>query len=149
MHLTVGSSLNCNFLLANELVACDFLRMLLVLAFCSYANVGTCKVESPRWLSLVLRTVGLIGDGETGVRKVGDFGARLVTAGAVGTESASLGLAARASMLTDNLSIWLTVVMRNVQAVLSLSRSEDWARILSLGGAQSSSDEKKQRACRD
>ena len=45
----------------------------------------------------MLRTVGLIGEGEMGVRGSGD----LVTeaGGAVGTESMSLGLAARASML--------------------------------------------------
>jgi len=33
-----------------------------------YAYVGCCMVEYPRWLSLVLRAVGLIGEGETGVR---------------------------------------------------------------------------------
>ena len=73
--------------------------MLLVLGFWAYAKVGTCSVEAPRWLSLVFRTVGLIGDGETGVRSRGDLGARLAT-GAIGTNRASLGLGARESMST-------------------------------------------------
>lgn len=54
-------------------------------------------MEKPRWLRQVLRTVGLIGEGEMGVRGRGDF-ARVVGA-AVGTASMSLGLAARASIL--------------------------------------------------
>lgn len=54
-------------------------------------------MEKPRWLRWVLRTVGLIGEGEMGVRGRGD----LVSAAgaAVGTASMSLGLAARESIL--------------------------------------------------
>ena len=53
-------------------------------------------MEQPRWLRRVLRTVGLIGEGEMGVRGRGD----LVAGAAVGTASMSLGLvAARASIL--------------------------------------------------
>lgn len=63
----------------------------------AYANVGSCKVENPRWLRRVLCTVGLIGEGEMGVRGRGDL---VRVAGAlVGTASMSLGLAARASIL--------------------------------------------------
>ena len=53
-------------------------------------------MESPRWLSLVLRIVGLIGDGEIGVRAIGDFTVVVVD----GTErlKASLG-PRRASIL--------------------------------------------------
>ena len=65
--------------------------------------MGGCKVEKPRWLSRVLRTVGLIGEGDTGVRRRGDLGAML-EADAAGTARASFGLAARASMSTDH---WL------------------------------------------
>lgn len=55
-------------------------------------------MEKPRWLRRVLWTVGLIGEGEMGVRGSGDF-VRVVGA-AAGTASMSLGLAARESMLT-------------------------------------------------
>ena len=58
-------------------------------------------MEKPRWLRRVLRTVGLIGEGEMGVRGRGDL-ARVAGA-AVGTASISLGLtglAVRASILT-------------------------------------------------
>ena len=49
------------------------------------------------WLRWVLRIVGLMGEGEIGVRGRGDLE---IAAGAVaGTASMSLGLAARASML--------------------------------------------------
>lgn len=53
-------------------------------------------VEKPRWLRRVLRAVGLIGDGEMGVRGSGDFAVAVV----VGTARlrASLG-PRRASML--------------------------------------------------
>lgn len=53
-------------------------------------------VEKPRWLRRVLRAVGLIGDGEMGVRGRGDFAVAVV----VGTARlrASLG-PRRASML--------------------------------------------------
>lgn len=71
--------------------------MLLVLEDWAEANVGGCKVEYPRWLRRVLRTVGLIGDGEMGVRGRGDL--MRVAGAVVGTASMSLGLAARASML--------------------------------------------------
>jgi len=36
----------------------------------AYENVGCCPVEYPRWFSLVLRAVGLMGDGEIGVRGI-------------------------------------------------------------------------------
>lgn len=58
-------------------------------------------MEKPRWLSLVLRTVGLMGEGEIGVRGIGDLRE------SDGREAAlmlreSLGLAARvASILND------------------------------------------------
>lgn len=60
-------------------------------------------VEKPRWLRRVLRTVGLIGEGEMGVRGRGERAAVWVAAAVVlivGTARASLGRAARASMLT-------------------------------------------------
>ena len=56
-------------------------------------------MEKPRWLRRVLLTVGLIGDGEMGVRGSEDL---VREAGAtVGTASISLGRAARASMLAE------------------------------------------------
>ena len=54
-------------------------------------------MEKPRWLRRVLWTVGLIGEGEMGVRGSGDF--VRVAGAAAGAASMSLGLAARASML--------------------------------------------------
>ncbi len=54
-------------------------------------------METPRWLRQVLRTVGLIGEGEMGVRGRGDL--VRVAGAAVGTASMSLGLAARASIM--------------------------------------------------
>lgn len=68
--------------------------MLLVFDGWAEVNVGGCKVETPRWLRRVLRTVGLIGEGEMGVR-----GRARVAGAAVGTASMSLGLAARASIM--------------------------------------------------
>ena len=59
-------------------------------------------VEKPRWLRRVLRTVGLMGEGEMGVRGRGERAAEWETAAAVlrvGTARASLGRAARASIL--------------------------------------------------
>jgi len=56
--------------------------------------VGCWKIEKPRRFALVFRTVGLIGEGETGR---GDLRAWLVVE--MGTARASFGLAARASML--------------------------------------------------
>jgi len=44
----------------------DFLRMLLDELELTYAYVGCCMVEYPLWFNLVLRTVGLMGDGDTG-----------------------------------------------------------------------------------
>ena len=70
--------------------------MLLVVGGWAYAHVGGCKVENPRWLRRVLRTVGLIGEGEMDVRGRGDL---RVAGAAVGTASMSLGLAARASIV--------------------------------------------------
>lgn len=35
----------------------------------TYAYVGCCMVEYPLWFSLVLRAVGLMGDGDTGDRR--------------------------------------------------------------------------------
>ena len=73
--------------------------MLFVFDDCAYEKFGGWNVENPRWLSTVLRAVGeLIGDGEIGIGK-GDLGAPWL-AEAVGTASESLGLAARASILT-------------------------------------------------
>lgn len=62
-------------------------------------------MEKPRWLRRVLRTVGLIG--EIGVRGRGEF--VRVAGAAAGTASMSLGLAARASMLTVVLGIMMIV----------------------------------------
>ena len=59
-------------------------------------------VEKPRWLRRVLRTVGLMGEGEIGVRGRGERAADLEAAAAVlmvGTVRPSLGRAARASIL--------------------------------------------------
>lgn len=55
-------------------------------------------MENPRWFRRVLRAVGLIGDGDTGVGGTGDRRARLVAAVVVGRARASFGRAARASM---------------------------------------------------
>ena len=97
MHRTDGSSLNDSFLL-DELEAWPFLRMLFVFEDWLYAKVGGCRVEKPCWLRRVLRTVGLIGDGEMGVRGRGDLAAAAETVLMVGTARASFGRAARASM---------------------------------------------------
>ena len=59
-------------------------------------------MEKPRWLRRVLCTVGLIGEGEMGVRGRGDL--VRVPGAVVGTASMSLGLAARASMLAAALN---------------------------------------------
>ena len=72
--------------------------MLFVPAGWLYANVGGCSVEKPRWLSRVLRTVGLIGEGEIGARGSGDFALEVLTESA-GTASESFGRAARASIM--------------------------------------------------
>ena len=98
MHRTDGSSLNDNFLL-DEPECCPFLRMLFVFEAWLYANVGTCMVEKPRWLRRVLRTVGLIGEGEMGVRGSGDLAAEAETLLMVGTARASLGRVARAASM--------------------------------------------------
>ena len=60
-------------------------------------------VEYPRWLSRVLRAVGLIGDGDTGdLTETGDLRDRDGRAAVVEMLRASLGLTARdASMLVD------------------------------------------------
>jgi len=67
---------------------------------CAYAKFAGCSVEKPRWLSRVLRAVGLIGEGEIGVRGSGDFMLRVLVV-FVGRARESLGLAARASILDD------------------------------------------------
>ena len=61
--------------------------------------MGGWRVENPRWLRRVLRTVGLMGEGDTGVRGRGDFSAGLTLFVVVGRARESLGLAARASIL--------------------------------------------------
>ena len=60
--------------------------------------MGCWNVEKPRWLRRVLRTVGLIGEGEMGVGGMGDLRAGL-TMVVVGRARESLGLAERASIL--------------------------------------------------
>ena len=65
-------------------------------------------VEKPRWLRRVLRTVGLMGEGEMGVRGRGERAAEWEAAAAaevlrVGTARASFGRAARASILVGGL----------------------------------------------
>jgi len=49
-----------------------FFKMLLEELEFVYAYVGCCMVEKPRWFILVLRMVGLIGDGDTGAGEMGD-----------------------------------------------------------------------------
>lgn len=61
-------------------------------------------MEKPRWFKRVLRTVGLMGEGEMGVRgRVRGRGERAAAAVVVvlrvGTARASLGRVARASIL--------------------------------------------------
>lgn len=58
-------------------------------------------MENPRWFRRVLRAVGLIGDGDTGVGGIGDLRARVVAAVVVGRARASFGRAARASMFGE------------------------------------------------
>ena len=96
-HLTSASSLNCSFLTFAPFSA-PFFKILLVPEGWLYAKVGGCNVENPRWLRQVLRTVGLIGDGEIGVRGSGVF-ALEVLAESAGTASESFGRAARASIM--------------------------------------------------
>jgi len=83
-------------------------------------KVGGCRVEKPRWLSLVLRAVGLSGAGETGERRGERSGGAMATGEArlsfrdgrvaddwevVEMLRESLGLTAlEASMLTDG--VW-------------------------------------------
>ncbi len=76
----------------------DFFRMLRDELELTYEYVGCCIVEYPRWLSRVLRAVGLRGDGEMGdIRGAkGDFRARL---GRVA------GMALPVEMLKDNLGL--------------------------------------------
>ena len=78
------------------------LRALLELV---YPYVGCCMVEYPRWLSLVLRAVGLMGEGDTGdLTLTGDLSDRDGRACAAFVEMLrdSLGLTARlASILAD------------------------------------------------
>ena len=64
-----------------------------------YAKVGGCKVEKPRWLRRVFRAVGLVGVGEMGVRGMGDLTREDVVVLIAGTARASLGRAARASIV--------------------------------------------------
>ncbi len=61
--------------------------------------MGCCSVEKPRWFIRVLRTVGLIGDGEIGVRGRGDLAKDVEGMVMAGTARASFGRAARASIL--------------------------------------------------
>ena len=58
-------------------------------------------MENPRWFRRVLRAVGLIGDGDTGVGGIGDRRARAVAAVVVGRARASFGRAARASIFGE------------------------------------------------
>ena len=55
-------------------------------------------MENPRWLRRVFLAVGLIGEGDIGVRGSGDLREREVVV-AVGRARESLGFAARASIL--------------------------------------------------
>ena len=65
-----------------------------------YAKVGGgWKIEKPCWLRRVfLRTVGLIGEGEIGVRGIGDLVVEVLME-SDGTASESFGRAARASIV--------------------------------------------------
>ena len=61
-------------------------------------------MEKPRWFSRVLRAVGLIGDGETGVRGIGGLRE------SEGREAAlmlreSLGFAAREASILNRLNL--------------------------------------------
>ena len=70
-------------------------------------------MENPRWFSRVFRAVGLIGDGETGVGGSGDLSGRVEVV-AVGRARASLGLAARASIL---------VILMNIEICQTISKT--------------------------
>lgn len=50
----------------------DFFKMLREELELVYAYVGCCIVVNPRWFILVLRIVGLMGDGDTGAAEMGD-----------------------------------------------------------------------------
>ena len=63
-----------------------------------YANVGVWNVENPRWFRRVLRTVGLIGEGDIGVLGWDVLSARLPL-DVEGSERASLGRVARAASI--------------------------------------------------
>lgn len=79
-----------------------FFRMLLVVDDCAYAYDGCWAVEEwPRWFRRVLRAVGLLGEGESGVRGREEGGLRESDAG---LEAAlmlreSFGLAARVASI--------------------------------------------------
>jgi len=101
---TIGSPLNLILLISPLLATRDFFRMLFDPLALTYAKVGCCVVEKPRWFSLVLRAVGLRGDGETGVqgtfRAAGDWRVRAGREAAVVAAEMlreSLGLATRAA----------------------------------------------------
>lgn len=73
-------------------------------------------MENPRWFRRVLRAVGLMGDGDTGVGGIGDLSARVVAAVVEGRARASLGRAARASMFgeaCEESDVLLCDVVRN------------------------------------
>jgi len=101
---TIGSPLNLILLISPLPAARDFFRILFDPLALTYAKVGCCVVEKPRWFSLVLRAVGLRGDGETGVqetfRAAGELRARVgreATLVAAEMLRESLGLATRAA----------------------------------------------------
>lgn len=71
-------------------------------------------MENPRWFSRVFRAVGLTGDGETGVGGSGDLSGRVEVV-AVGRARASLGLAARASILA---------ILMNIEICQTISKTE-------------------------
>ncbi len=93
--------------------ATPFLRILFVPAGWLY-NVevgGGWRIEKPCWLRRVfLRPVGLFGEGEIGVRGIGDLVVDVLME-SEGTASESFGRAARASIENPKVGIYLGEVM--------------------------------------
>ena len=73
MQCTTGSSEKDNCRLAGVDDLELFFKMLREELELTYAYVGCCIVEYPLWFSLVLRCVGLMGEGDTGALR-GDRG---------------------------------------------------------------------------
>lgn len=79
--------------------------MLLDVLELEYAYVGFCMVENPRWFSLVLRTVGLMGDGDTGTGEMGDRMGVMVMGDFIVKVGRPGGHVVAVEMLKDNLGL--------------------------------------------